>query len=132
MDKIIKAAVTKLRKHSTPAEKIIWNLVRDRRLDGKKFLRQHSLLFRYNGRVRFFIADFYCYQHKLILELDGRAHERQQDYDELRTYIINQLGIRVVRFKNEEVESNTAGVVNKIRKYLMPTHHSGLGQLTPG
>lgn len=118
MDKIIKAAVTKLRKDSTKAERIIWNIVRNRNLVGKKFLRQHSLLFKNNNRTRFFVADFYCYEHKLIIELDGKIHERQQDYDELRTYIINQLGIRVVRFKNEEIENRTEEVINKLKGLL--------------
>jgi len=57
----------------------------------------------YYGKKRFFIADFYCARLKLVLEIDGKIHERQKDYDQLRTFIINQLGIRVVRVTNEAV-----------------------------
>ena len=104
----IKTTARNLRKSQTPSEALLWNLLRDRRLAGKKFLRQHPIRFGYYGEMRFFIADFYCAEEKLVVELDGPIHELQQDYDLLRTWIINQLGIKVIRFKNVELEDPTA------------------------
>ncbi len=95
--------VRQLRREQTPSEAIVWEIVRDRRLNGKKFLRQHPIRFMYYGKKRFFVADFYCAKLKLVLEIDGKIHERQKDYDEMRTFIINQLGIKVVRATNEVV-----------------------------
>lgn len=92
-----------LRREQTPSEAIVWEIVRDRRINGKKFLRQHPIMFTYYGKKRFFVADFYCAKLKLVLEIDGKIHERQKDYDEMRTFIINQLGIKVVRVTNEAV-----------------------------
>jgi len=57
----------------------------------------------YNGYRNIFIADFYCHEKQLVIELDGKIHEKQKEYDEYRTFIINQLGIRVRRIKNEEL-----------------------------
>jgi very-short-patch-repair endonuclease len=104
----IKTAARDLRQRQTPSEALLWELLRDRRLAGKKFLRQHPIRFGYYGEMRFFIADFYCAEEKLTVEMDGPIHELQQDYDLLRTWIINQLGIKVIRFKNEELEDPTA------------------------
>lgn len=92
-----------LRREQTPSEAVVWEIVRNRRINGRKFLRQHPIWFMYYGKKRFFIADFYCAQLKLVLEIDGKIHERQREYDEFRTFIINQLGIRVVRVTNEAV-----------------------------
>ena len=92
-----------LRREQTPSEAVVWEIVRNRRINGRKFLRQHPIWFTYYGKKRFFIADFYCAQLKLVLEIDGKVHERQREYDEFRTFIINQLGIRVVRVTNEVV-----------------------------
>ncbi|MGE5474705.1 MAG: endonuclease domain-containing protein [Ignavibacteriales bacterium] len=91
-----------LRKKQTESEKIFWDVVRNRKL-GIKFVRQFALCFTYQGQSRFFIADFFCHEKKLVVEIDGGVHEEQKDYDDLRTYIINQLNIKVVRFKNEEL-----------------------------
>ncbi len=93
-----------LRKRQTVAEQTLWRELRQRELLGKKFLRQHPIFFDYQGRDAFFIADFYCHEHRLVIEIDGKSHEYQKEYDEFRTHIINAKGIRVVRFKNEEIE----------------------------
>jgi very-short-patch-repair endonuclease len=92
-----------LRKNQTECEQIFWELVRNRGLFGKRITRQYVIKFRYLGRKRFFIADFYCPKKKLVIEVDGKIHENQQEYDEFRTYIINQLGYEVVRITNEEM-----------------------------
>ena len=71
-----------------------------------------------DDRSRFFVADFYCHEKKLVVEIDGKIHQRKKDYDQLRTQIINTLGIRVIRFKNEEIEGNLELVLEQLQKYL--------------
>jgi very-short-patch-repair endonuclease len=107
-----------LRRRQTPAEKIVWERVRNKKLMGRKFYRQHPLFFDNLGKETFYIADFYCYQSKLVVELDGPIHLKQKKEDQLRDNIINDLGIRVIRFKNEIVENETEKVIKKIKMYL--------------
>ena len=121
MNDFIKQITRKLRKNQTPSEAKIWNAVRNRQIDGKKFLRQHPIRFEINGRRRFFIADFYCHEKNLIVEIDGKIHEKQRDYDMLRTRIVNELGMQVIRFRNEEVENNFEWVIKRLRSVLL-TH----------
>jgi len=80
-----------LRAKSTRAEKILWDVVRNRKIQNKKFNRQFPVYFEIDGQEKFFIADFYCHENKLIIEIDGGIHETQKDYDKLRTIIINEL-----------------------------------------
>jgi len=107
-----------LRRKNTRCESILWQKLRNKQLNGAKFHRQHAIKFIIDGRKRFFVADFYCSEHKLVIEIDGKIHERQKDYDESRTYIMNTMGIKVIRFKNEEVENNFENVVSEITKEL--------------
>jgi len=107
-----------LRRKSTRSESILWQKLRSRKLDGAKFHRQHAIKFIIDWRKRFFVADFYCSEYKLVIEIDGEIHDRQKDYDEMRTYIMNTLGIKVIRFKNEEVENNCENVIVKIANQL--------------
>ena len=118
IEEYIKQTVRKLRKNQTKAEAILWQALRNRQLDGKKFLRQHPIQFVWEGRKRFFVADFYCHEHLLVVEADGKIHDRQKDYDELRTVIINTKGIRVIRFTNENVEHRLSEVLSEIREYF--------------
>jgi very-short-patch-repair endonuclease len=59
-----------LRKRQTKAEEIFWQAVRNRKFLGNKFLRQHPIFYDLKGKESFFIADFYCHEKKLIVELD--------------------------------------------------------------
>ena len=97
----IKATVRQLRKDQTESEEIIWDALRNRKWKGYKFFRQHPIVFDYHGKKRFFVADFYLAELKLVIEIDGKIHENQKEYDAYRTFIINILGIRVIRFTNE-------------------------------
>ena len=108
----------KLRMNQTPAEVILWNRLRNRKLVGRKFLRQHPIFFQYGNHDAFFIADFYCHEHRLVLEVDGKRHDYQKNYDAFKTHIINALGINVMRFKNDEIESNIEGVLIRLREIL--------------
>jgi|AntRauTorcE11897_2_1112592.scaffolds.fasta_scaffold14843_3 very-short-patch-repair endonuclease len=93
-----------LRKRQTPAEKILWHELRNRQFNGVKFFRQHPLIYETDrGRLHFFIPDFYSSEQKLVIELDGKIHEYQRYYDHERDLIITRMGLRVMRFKNEEV-----------------------------
>ena len=67
---------------------------------------------------RFFVADCYCSEAKLVVEIDGAVHENQKDYDSMRTGIINHLGIRVIRFTNSESETNLPDVLSRLRREL--------------
>lgn len=101
-----------LRQKSTKAEKILWDNLRNRKLDGLKFRRQH-LLDKY-------VADFCCHEKKLIIELDGAVHldKMSKDYDKARTFDLSGSAIKVIRFWNSEVENNIGKVLNQIREYL--------------
>src|ERR1051325_1727182 len=109
-----KQRARELRKKQTEAEKIFWEAVRNRRFMDKKFLRQHPLHFKSYGAESFFISDFYCHEHKLVIELDGEIHDNRKEEDEIRTEIINALKLKVVRFKNEEVIDDLENVLKKL------------------
>ncbi|MCW3075232.1 MAG: hypothetical protein JWP69_2301 [Flaviaesturariibacter sp.] len=87
-----------LRKAATEAEAILWNALRGRKLLNLKFRRQHTL--------QHYIADFYCHELKLVIEVDGGYHNTAEEiaYDVQRTEEFEKEGIVVLRLKNEEVE----------------------------
>lgn len=108
-----------LRKNQTPEESIIWQLLRNRQLDGFKFLRQHPIkVWETSGRFHFFYADFYCAEKKLVIEIDGLIHEKQKEYDASRDYIMNELGLKVLRIRNDEVNHDKNETLQKIRHAL--------------
>ncbi len=108
-----------LRKNQTPAEVLLWKLLRNRRLLGFKFFRQHPIVVeKYNGRTGFYIADFYCAEKKLVIEVDGLIHAFQIDYDKVRDVIMNEFGLTVFRITNDEIERDVFDVLNKIKLYL--------------
>ncbi len=119
---MIKETVRDLRKNSTTAELIFWNAVRNRKLCRKKFFRQHPIRFEIDGQKRFFIADFYCSERKLVIEIDGSIHEMQKDYDVLRTHIINKMGLKVVRFKNEDIVYRLNKVLLRLKEEITSKH----------
>ena len=96
-----------LRQRMTPAEKLLWQRLRNRRVGGLKFRRQHPL-----GP---FIADFYCAVHRLIVEIDGGIHDSQVLDDLFRTEQLEADDYRVIRFRNEQVLNDIDGVVAAIR-----------------
>ena len=118
---MIKETTRNLRKNSTDAESIFWNVVRNRKLCGNKFNRQYPITFEIDGRARFFVADFYNSEQNLVVEIDGLIHLSQKEYDELRTYIVNKLGIKVIRFRNEDIINNLDNVLIKLKKELTST-----------
>ena len=101
-----------LRLRTTEAEQKLWSLLRNRQLKGKKFRRQHA--------IANYVADFYCNESRLVIELDGNFHTAAEtkEYDKFRTNLLNELGITVLRFWNEEVIKDPGKVINKISEYL--------------
>jgi very-short-patch-repair endonuclease len=80
----------------------------------EKFLRQHPIFFQDEGSRRFFVADFYCAEKKLVIELDGGIHSQQRVYDQYRESIIQALGIDVLRVPNRMVEEDADRFLNKV------------------
>ena len=99
-----------LRFTSTPAEKLLWELLRNRRLKGAKFRRQHPL-----GQ---YIIDFYCCKARLAIECDGARHFPRPRRDIIRDAWLRQRGSTVLRFDNHRILKNTALVVRVISRYL--------------
>ena len=102
----------KLRKNMTAAEVALWLMIKNKQLDGERFLRQYS--------IGHFVVDFYCPKHKLAVELDGEVHftEEAAAYDAKRTAYLNSVGVQVVRFENFEVFQYPMRTQDEIRKYL--------------
>jgi very-short-patch-repair endonuclease len=107
-----------LRKNMTEAERSLWKELRNRKFMGLKFVRQHPLIYQViNNEPRYFIADFICYEKKLVIEVDGKIHDFQKEDDEHREEILKSLGLTVLRIKNEEVE-DIIKVLEKIKIYI--------------
>lgn len=103
-----------LRKNQTETEKIVWDKLRDRRFLNLKFRRQYGI-----GN---YIADFYCSSLKLVIELDGGQHftEEGLEYDKIREEFMKSLGIKTLRFNNNEVLNNIEEVLIKIETFTSP------------
>lgn len=101
-----------LRNNLTSAEATLWTFLQKKKLKGRKFRRQHS--------IKNYIVDFYCASEKLIIELDGAYHLgfAQQNYDNERTKVLNELGFKVLRFENKLVFENSADVLEEIRSHF--------------
>jgi very-short-patch-repair endonuclease len=97
-----------LRRQQTDAEKLLWFLLRGRRLAGFKFRRQYPL--------EPYVLDFLCFEKKLAIELDGGQHNEpeKQRRDEIRTRFIESTGVQVLRFWNHEVLRDTEVVLQVI------------------
>ena len=118
MNKITEFCRT-LRNNATPAEKILWEEIRRRNIGGEKFLRQFPIfIIQGLGRKAFYIADFYCARHKLVIEVDGPIHLLKKEYDANRDVIMHEWGFSVLRFTNDEVINDLDIVVNKIGEYI--------------
>jgi len=101
-----------LRYTQTEAEQKLWSLLRNRQLKGKKFRRQHP--------IADYVLDFYCHECKLAVELDGEHHNQEEvkEYDVARTKFLNESGIKVLRFWNEEVVNDMDKVIERIKDRL--------------
>lgn len=103
----------KLRNRMTPAEVALWMMIRNRHLNGERFLRQFS--------IGHYVVDFYCHKYKLAVELDGAGHftPEGREYDVRRTEYLNSVGVRVIRFENLEVFNYPGQVLEEIKRNLL-------------
>ncbi len=101
-----------LRKTATLAERALWSHIREQKIEGARFRRQFS--------VGAFVLDFYCPALKLAIEVDGSSHDGDdaQERDTMRQQNIEALGIRFLRFTNQEVLAQTEGVVQAITTWI--------------
>jgi len=101
-----------LRKNMTPAEKVLWKHIRNRKLGKLKFRRQHP--------IDIFIADFYCHELKLVIEIDGGIHQlpENSEYDIGRNAEMKEMGIEIIRFTNEEVLNTIEQVLKRINETM--------------
>jgi very-short-patch-repair endonuclease len=103
----IEQAARRLRQALTPAEVKLWNALRCRQLAGLRFRCQHP--------VGQFILDFYCPTCKLVVEVDGKIHEQQTEYDQARIDYLQAYGYRILRFSNQQVFTDLEAVLDEIK-----------------
>ena len=99
-----------LRRKMTAYEKSLWQRLRTQKIAGLKFRRQHPL--------QFYIADFYCHEAKLVIEVDGPIHNRddRREHDQQRSGVIEDFGIMVLRFSNDQIRYHIKEVLKKIEE----------------
>ena len=105
----IKEVRKDLKQNPTPAEKILWDYLRNGKT-GYKIRRQHV--------IDKYIVDFVCLTKKLVIEVDGMIHLKQIEEDKQRTNDLNDKGFRVIRFTNEDVFRNPIRVFSLIKEFL--------------
>ena len=104
----VRTAARRMREEPTDSEGLLWSALRDRRLAGRKFRRQHPV-----GR---FVLDFYCHEERLAVEVDGAIHEFQRQADNERRQILESMGIRFLRLPAALVESDLAEALATIER----------------
>jgi very-short-patch-repair endonuclease len=102
----VKPLARQMRREPTAAERLLWSRLRAHRFLGLGFRRQHAL--------DWFVADFYCAEARLVIELDGEGHDAQKEQDAWRDANLAALDLRVLRFRNEEVLRALPVVLGKI------------------
>lgn len=93
----------------TPAEKLLWQQLRTNKL-GVHFRRQQI--------IAGFIVDFYCHKAALVIEVDGDIHDLQQEEDARRDHVLREMGLTIVRFRNEDVIKDLPAVLGKLRSLI--------------
>src|SRR3990167_9121982 len=115
--KALKPRRQSLHQNPTTPEIILWNKLKGKQLDNRKFRRQHS--------IENFILDFYCSEAKIGIEIDGDSHYSQESKlnDEIRTGRIAKHDIKVIRFTNKKIMENIDGVLADILSNIESPHH---------
>ena len=103
---IFRERAREMRHQPNDAESLVWDQLRNRRVGKFKFRRQHPI-----GK---YIADFYCVEAKVIVELDGATHEGREDYDAERQAWLESQGIAVLRVKNQDLYDSPEGFVEVV------------------
>ena len=106
-------AAKELRRNATPQENHLWY----------DFLSTYPVRFQRQKVIGNFIADFYCHRAKLVIEIDGNQHYTDDglEYDRERTAVLNDFGLRVIRFSNNEVDKNFDYVCESIGEIVQAT-----------
>lgn len=112
-----------LRTEVFPPEKILWSRLRNRQLGDLKFRRQHP--------IGPFVVDFFCEQLRLAIEVDGRIHDNQIEYDKNRDQYLASQGIIVKRFTASDVTARTEGVLKTILETAQSLESEESKALTP-
>ena len=101
-----------LRKYSTDSEKVLWEILRNRKVAHMKFRRQHYV----NG----FVLDFYCPEERLGIEIDGGLHKRRRiaEKDEFKARVVKEEGIDLVRFESKDILKNSEDVIDSIVGFI--------------
>lgn len=111
----IKKHARELRCNMTESEKVLWKEIKNRKLAGYKFLRQHPVIYKGDlTRLHYFVADFYCNEKKAVIELDGPIHNTTEEYDQFKDSELQNMGIQIIRIKNEELND----IKQTLRKIL--------------
>ena len=100
-----------LRNNMTVAEERLWSVINKKQINGFRFRKQHPV-YRY-------ILDFYCTEKQLAIEVDGDVHIKQKESDKYRDEFLHSIGIKTLRFKNDEILDKLDTVIDKIRKELL-------------
>jgi len=118
--KCLKDTRRHLRRNMTVAELIVWSVLKDKKLCGRKFRRQHS--------IGYYIVDFYCPAEKLVIELDGQQHYTPEgvEKDKDRDKHLNLMNIKVLRFENKQVINNLTDVLKVIKSNFKKTSQPSL------
>lgn len=106
----------KLRADSTEAEKVLWKVIRNKKL-GVRFVRQFSI----DG----YVMDFYCPKLRLAIELEGGIHQFRKEYDELRFKYLQAFSVKILRFTNEDILHNLDAVLSNIAPLLVQERGKG-------
>jgi len=116
----IKEKASKFRRNPTASESILWKELKNRKVLGRKFLRQHPIIYQVIGQeCFFFIPDFYCAQEHLVIELDGGIHDHLKEKDYRRDKILRSRGFKILRIDNSElaeIKSVLEKITNKFSK----------------
>jgi very-short-patch-repair endonuclease len=105
----------------TDAEKILWSRIRNRKVNGMYFRRQHP--------YGIYILDFYCFEANLVIEVDGPIHLSRLEYDIERSKYLESSGLKIIRFNNTEIENRVEWVLGEIQKVAIL---SPLGEIRKG
>jgi very-short-patch-repair endonuclease len=102
-------------------ERILWNHIRGKKQKGLYFRRQHSF--------GIYILDFYCFEANLVIEIDGMIHLSHHKYDIERTKYLESSGLKVLRFKNIDIENRIEWVLTEINAFtiISPLGETGKG-----
>ena len=119
----IKLLARKLRSNMATEEKVLWERLRKRRFLGLRFNRQFAINYKLlDSTENWFIADFYCHEKKLIIEVDGPIHDDRQAYDKERDETLSNMGYHVYRITNNEVTTNWSSIEMHLKNYINSLH----------